>query len=187
MAGRSFGGAQAVQRIDGTFGVAGGTGDHARQQCVEITAAPEMAFQAPAPLRRNVERIHQRGEQAEIADLHFELGETGGPQSLHRQRHHLDIAGRAVAEADQLGAGLKKLRRPVARAIAEGRAVIAKPRRIGPAALRLPGAGGNGEVGAQAKLAARRIGQLERPSTDFLAERSTKICAGCRMAGSWRV
>ncbi len=153
------------------LGIVGGAGGHALQQRLEISGAPEMALQPPAPLHRHVEPVDQRGEQAEVADLHIERVEAGGAHRLDRQPHGLDVGARAVFEAEQLDARLPELRRAMRLGglMTEGQAVIAKPRRIGIAALHLPFAGRDGEIGAQAELAARRIGELEGAPADLLA------------------
>ncbi len=130
-----------------------------------------MSLQAPAPLHRNLERIDQRGEQPQIADLHVELGEARGAQRIDRKPHDLDIGGGAILKAKQLGTRLIKLRRAMRlqRLMPECETVVTEPRGIGLTAFDLHPAHRNGEIGTQTKFASRRIGQFEGPSADFLA------------------
>src|SRR6185437_5056958 len=109
--------------------------------------------------------------KAEIADLHVEIGKSRRAQSIDREPHDFDIGGGAIFEPEQFGAGLIELGRAMRleRLMAECQPVVAEPRRIGRAAFDLHAADRNGEIGPQAKLAAGRIGQLERAPADFLA------------------
>src|SRR6185437_16019320 len=133
------------------------------QQRLEITLAPEMPLQSPAPLDRHIERVDQGGEEAEIAYLHLERVESRRAHRIDGELHDLDFGGGAVLETEKLGTGLVELRRAVRlrRLMAKRESVVAKPRGIGIAALDLPFAGGDREIGAQAEFAARRIGQLK--------------------------
>ena len=94
-------------------------------------------FKPSPPLRRNVERIDEGGEQAEIADLHFDIVETGGAQRFHRQRQNFGFGGGAILVSQKFDARLIELGRSLGlrRLVTEDEAVIAEPRGKLPARL----------------------------------------------------
>src|SRR5215831_7981779 len=141
------------------------------QQLAEIIRAPEMALQAPAPLRRDVERIHERAKERQLADLDREILKTRGAYALDREAQDFDVGRGPVRNAQALDARLQELARPVglARLKAEGRPVIGEPNREFRRTCKMHAADGNGEIGAQAKLVARWIGEHEGTAADLLA------------------
>src|SRR5437899_1460343 len=80
-------------------------------ELAEIIRPPEVTLQAPAPLRRDVERIDETGEEREVAELDREIVEPGGAHALDRETQHLDIGGGAIGDAEALDARLQELAR----------------------------------------------------------------------------
>ena len=148
-----------------------------------------MAFQPPAPLRRNVERIDQPREQREIADLDREILKPRRAHAFDREIEHFDVGRFAILHAQTFDARLQELARPfrLARLKAKRRAVIGEPRRKFAAPRKMHAAHRNGELGPQAQLLPRRIGQHESAAADFLARAvEENNSAGCRIGGSTR-
>ena len=135
------------------------------ERLAKRAGAVEVLQQAAAPLRRQVERIDQAGEQAAVADRDVGMGhaELGG--RLAAQRQHLGVGRLAVAPAERFDAGLQELARRVA-AVAEHRAEIAVADRLGqPARGDVVAAHRNGEVGPEAPVAPAGVGgEVDAPA-----------------------
>ena len=135
----------------------------------EIGLAVEVLGQAPLPHRGEIQRVEQRREQRHVAHADLGCGEPVMGGRLEAEGERLGIGRRLVGAPEQLDAGLQELARLLA-ALAEHRAEIAEARRA-------PGRGRrdvvarhrNGEVRAQAELAARLVGDQIHAPADVLA------------------
>ncbi len=150
---------------------AGGALAQPAQQSLDITGAPEIALQPLAPAAGQFQGIHQRPEQAQIAEAQFKVVQAQGAHGVKGQAQDFGFAFGGIVQAQQFDASLEKLGGTFGAVglIAEGQPIVGNPRRKFRAAVHRMLANGNGEIGAQRQLAARRIGQGESAAADFLA------------------
>ena len=121
--------------------------------------------QARAPALGHAHSRQQGAEQAEIADAELDVIDAGDTNGFQRQAQNFYVGSGVIRRGEQLDARLAEFarvrRRAPARLEAEGRAVVAEPRRCFGirVALQVDAAGGQGQVGAQAQLLALLIGE----------------------------
>src|SRR6185437_4975858 len=130
-----------------------------------------MPLQPRAPLAWDIECIHQRTEQRQVADLDGECFKPCGTQGFDGQRHDLGFARGTILQPQQFHARLEELGGAVRfqRLMAENQTVVANAGgEFGFGFHRLV-TDGNGEIGAQAQIAPRWIGEGEGAAADFLA------------------
>ena len=136
---------------------------------LEAAGAVEILHQAPLPGRRQLERRDQRGEQADVAQADFRGIDAVMGGRLEAERQHLGIGGRDVAPAERFDAGLEEFAFAVG-AMAEHLAEIAEAFRLAGGRRReIVARHRDGEVGAQTKLAAGRVGRKIHAPANVLA------------------
>src|SRR3979490_668767 len=120
-----------------------------------MTIAVEFLVEPSLPGGRQVERADEGREQRDVAHADVGLAEAVKRGRLERERERLGVGRRQVGAPEGFDAGLEELGRAFT-AMAEDRPEIAETRR--PAGLRrseIVERDRNGEIGAQAELAAR--------------------------------
>ena len=89
----------------------------------EVALAVEILLQPPLPGRREIERVHQRREQADIADADVRRRQSEMRGRLQTEREHFRVGRRDIGAPERFDAGLQDFARAIA-AIAEHRAEI---------------------------------------------------------------
>jgi len=129
----------------------------------------EILRQPALPGGRQVERADEGREQRDVAHADVGPGEAVKRGRLEGERERLGVGRRGVGAPEGFDAGLEELGRAFA-AMAEDRPEIAETRR--PSGLRrgeIVERDRNGEIGAQAELAAGRIVHQIHAAADVLA------------------
>ena len=139
------------------------------RSCVEVALAVEILLQPPLPGRREIERVHERGEQADIADADVRRRQSEMRGRLQAEREHFGVGGRDIGASERFDAGLQDFARAVA-AVAEHRTEIREALRAagfrrGEIVLR----DRNGEIRPQAEIVAGGVGGEIHAGADVLA------------------
>ena len=128
------------------------------------------------PALRQRERVEQRVEHGDVAEAKREVFQPGAAHRLDREQHDLDIGALSVAVAEAFDAGLAKLARVGAvvgfRLKAERGAVIAIAGFVATigVTLEIKPRHRHGQVGPQAQLIARKVGEDVSAAPDLLAD-----------------
>ena len=167
----------------GVFG-SGAAGELERRKIgFQRAGAVEVLDQAALPGGRQVERGDQRREQADVAHADFGIGGAVLAHAVEREREAFGVGGLAVGAAERLDPGLQQFRAAVA-AVAEHRAEIAIGRgTAGRGFFQVLAADRDGEVRAQAQLAAARVAGDEERAAQLLAGQLEEIVGRLQHGG----
>ncbi len=143
---------------------------------MEARRAPEIMAELEPPAFRHVQRIDERIEQRDVAEAETIIAEARATHGLDREQQHFGVGGGLVGRAKALDprlAELARVRRAGAQRLkAEGRTVVAiagfRPGlRV---TLEIEPRHRHRQIGPEAQLLAREIGEDVRPAAHLFAD-----------------